>query len=66
MKIRRKIHIVTITENYFVSIGAGAHPHSQPSDRHRRDEIEPRQLSLEVTLLNLSPAMASYHNVLKQ
>jgi hypothetical protein len=29
-------------ENYFVSIRAGAHPHSQSSDRRRRTEIEPR------------------------
>jgi hypothetical protein len=44
-------------ENYFVNIGVGAHPHSQPLDRHRSAEIEPRQFSLEVTCLNLSIAM---------
>jgi hypothetical protein len=44
-------------ENYFVSIGAYAHPISQPSDRHRKAEIEPRHPNLEVTWLNLSPAM---------
>jgi hypothetical protein len=40
-----------------VNIGEGAHPISQPSDRHRKVEIEPRDPSLEVMWLNLSPAM---------
>jgi cytochrome oxidase assembly protein ShyY1 len=44
-------------ENYFVNIEAGAHRISQPLDRHHKVEIEPRHPSLEVTWLNLSPAM---------
>jgi hypothetical protein len=41
-----------------MSIGAYAYPISQPSDRHRRAETEPRRPSLEVMWLILSPAMS--------